>query len=148
MCHRSGCSRANPGVAGLGAVAELSEVAVVARRIRPDDQTSATGLRLTLVETPQAITIVTPEMMRLIGATNIYQASDFVPGMTINGTGYGLDRIYMRGNRITSHRINGSRFSSLHSLDAFTMERIEVVRGPATALYGVTGSFGGEINNV
>ena len=138
----------SPSGPGVGSTAELVEVAVVARRIRPDDQTSATGLQLTLVETPQAITIVTPEMMRLIGATNIYQAADFVPGMTINGTGYGLDRIYMRGNRITSHRINGSRFSSLHSLEAFTMERIEVVRGPATALYGVTGSFGGEINNI
>ena len=137
-----------PSAPAIGSAAELSEVAVVARRIRPDDQTSATGLQLTLVETPQAITIVTPEMMRLVGATNIYQAADFVPGMTINGTGYGLDRIYMRGNRITSHRINGSRFSSLHSLDAFTMDRIEVVRGPATALYGVTGSFGGEINNI
>lgn len=137
-----------PREQGVDSTAELSEVAVVARRIRPDDQTSATGLRMTLVETPQAITIVTPEMMRLIGATNIYEAADFVPGMNITGRGYGLDRIALRGNLISSHRINGSSAATFHSLESFTMERVEVVRGPATALYGMTGSFGGEINNI
>ena len=33
-------------------------------------------------------------------------------------------------------------------LDSYLTERLEVVRGPATVLYGVTGAFGGEINQI
>ena len=34
------------------------------------------------------------------------------------------------------------------TVDGFALDRVEVVRGPATALHGITRSFGGEINSV
>ena len=42
---------------------------VEARRYRPTDQTTATGLDLPLIELPQAITVLTPEMLNVAGAT-------------------------------------------------------------------------------
>jgi iron complex outermembrane recepter protein len=130
------------------AAASLETIEITARRLRPEVQTTATGLELTLVDTPQSISIVTPEMLRAIGATNIYQASDFIPGLQRAGSGYGLDRILLRGNQITGWRVNGTRFVATRSIEGLAMDRIEVVRGPATALYGVSGSFGGEINHI
>ena len=126
----------------------LDEVQVTASRIRPDDQTTATGLRLDLVDTPQAISVVTPELLQVAGASDIYEASDWVPGLQRSGSGYGFDRILLRGSGISGFRVNGTRFFATTAIDGYAMERIEVVRGPATALYGVSGSFGGEINHV
>lgn len=127
---------------------QLEEVHVTGTRIRPDDQTTATGLRLELVDTPQAISIVTPELLELTGSRDIYEASDWVPGLQRSGSGYGLDRILLRGSPISGLRVNGARFAATTSIDGYAMDRIEVVRGPATALYGVSGSFGGEINHL
>ena len=39
-------------------------------------------------------------------------------------------------------------FTAGESLESYAMSREEMVQGPATVLYGVTGSFGGEINQV
>jgi outer membrane receptor for ferric coprogen and ferric-rhodotorulic acid len=128
--------------------AALGEVTVTATRIRPADQTTATGLRMELVDTPQSISIVTPELLRLTGARDIYEASDWVPGMQRSGSGYGYDRILLRASPISGFRVNGTRFFATTAIDGYAMERIEVVRGPATALYGVSGSFGGEINHI
>lgn len=125
----------------------LKEVTVVALRLRPKTQTTATGLEMQLVDTPQAVSIVTPQMMNLIGASDIYEAAYLVPGLNQVGRGYGLDHLALRGIPV-ERRINGALFSSLHSVDQFAVERTEVVRGPATALYGVSGNFGGEINSV
>ena len=130
------------------AVEELGEVTVTARHYRPDEQTTATGLSMQLIDTPQPISIITPEMMQVAGATSIYQATDLVPGLRRSGTGFGLDRFILRGNLLQEHRINGTNFNIWHSLEDYAFERVEVVRGPATALYGVTGSFGGEINQI
>jgi len=128
--------------------AALGEVTVTATRIRPADQTSATGLRMELVDTPQSISIVTPELLQLTGSRDIYEASDWVPGLQASGSGYGLDRILLRGSPISGFRVNGTRFFATRAIDGYAMERIEVVRGPATALYGASGSFGGEINHI
>lgn len=129
---------------------KLDEVVVrgIARKYRAEEQTSATGLEMKLIDTPQAISVLTPEMMEIAGANSVYEATDLVPGLERGGGGYGLDRFVMRGNAVGVHRINGTRFQVGRSLEELAMERLEIVRGPATALYGVTGSFGGEINHV
>jgi outer membrane receptor for ferric coprogen and ferric-rhodotorulic acid len=130
--------------------AAMEEVVVrgIARKYRAEEQTSATGLEMKLIDTPQAISVLTPEMMQIAGANSIYEATDMVPGLERGGQGYGLDRFVMRGNSVGTHRINGTRFGVGKSLEEIAMDRLEIVRGPATALYGVTGSFGGEINHV
>ena len=129
----------------------MEEIVVrgVALKYRPDDQSSATGLAMALIDTPQAITVLTSNMLDVLGAQSIYSATDLIPGVTRDGTGFGYERILMRGINNAFERLNGVELNSLnYTIDGYALDRTEVVRGPATALYGVTGSFGGEINSV
>ncbi|MDZ7767697.1 MAG: Plug domain-containing protein [Woeseiaceae bacterium] len=126
----------------------IEEIVVrgVARRFRPDEQSSATGLNLSLVETPQSVTIITPEMMNTIGAGSAYEATDLVPNVQRSGYGFGLQQVVMRGVFNLSRRVNGLELdNALTSIRGYAVDRLEIVRGPATAIYGVTGAFGGEI---
>jgi outer membrane receptor for ferric coprogen and ferric-rhodotorulic acid len=129
---------------------EIQEVTVrgVADKYRPDDQSSATGLQLQLIETPQAITVLTTEIMETLGASSVYDATDMVPGVQRGGQGFGIDRIMIRGLTGQPQRINGIAIQTIGSPDSSALERIEVVRGPATVVYGVTGAFGGELNSI
>lgn len=128
---------------------EAIEVRGVAQKYRPDDQSSATGLALPLIDTPQAITVLTSNMMEVVDAQNIYDATDLIPGVDRDGVGFGFERILMRGINNAYERLNGVELDSLnYTIDGYALDRTEIVRGPATALYGVTGSFGGEINSV
>lgn len=126
----------------------LGEVVITARSYRPEEQTTATGLAMTLVETPQAISVLSEEIFRVTGTHNVYDALDLVPGANRKGQGYGRDNINLRGNPLGTLRVNGAPFDMQQTLEGEAFERVEVVRGPATALYGISGSFGGEINNI
>ena len=130
---------------------KLEEIVVrgVALKYRPDNQSSATGLDLPLIDTPQAITVLTSNMLDVIGAQSVYSDTDLIPGVVRDGVGFGYERILMRGINNGFERLNGVELNSLnYTIDGYALDRVEVVRGPATALYGVTGSFGGEINSV
>jgi outer membrane receptor for ferric coprogen and ferric-rhodotorulic acid len=129
----------------------IEEIVVrgVARRFRPEEQNTATGLNMALIDTPQAVTVLTPEMMNTINADSAYEATDMVPGVQRSGFGFGFEQIIMRGIFNSQHRVNNILLSSAFtSIDSYAAERLEIVRGPATVLYGVTGSFGGEINSI
>lgn len=115
---------------------------------RPDDQTTATGLRLKTIDTPQSISVISEEMLESVDADTAYDAFDMIPGVHQGGRGYGNEQVLIRGERNQSARINGVAYTTLSLLDAYLVERLEVVRGPATVLYGVTGAFGGEINQI
>jgi iron complex outermembrane receptor protein len=126
----------------------LDEIVVVAKRFRPADQTSATGLRLDLVDTPQSISVISREMLDVAGGRSAYDAIDMVPGVVKAGEGFASEAIQIRGQDSGAPRINGIDVYSSSYLDGYALERLEVVRGPATVVYGVTGSFGGEINQI
>ena len=128
---------------------ELTVRGVADEGIGPMSQTSATGLALPLIDTPQAITVLTSNMLEVVDAQSVYDATDLIPGVNRDGLGFGFERIIMRGINNAYERLNGVELDSLnYTIDGYALDRTEVVRGPATALYGVTGSFGGEINSV
>lgn len=129
----------------------IEEIVVrgVARQFRPEEQNTATGLNMALVETPQAVSVITPEMMRIVNAQNAYEATDLVPGVQRSGYGFGFSQIVMRGVFSLTRRVDSIRLDNLvTSIRGDAVERTEIVRGPATAIYGVTGGFGGEINSI
>ena len=129
---------------------ELQEIVVYgqAKQYRPDDQTSATGLRLNLIDTPQSISVISREMLDMAGGRSAYEAADMVPGVHKSGQGFASEALQIRGQSAGAPRINGIDAYSSTYLDSYALERLEVVRGPATVLYGVTGSFGGEMNQI
>ena len=129
---------------------EVEEVIVYgqAKRYRPEDQTSATGLRLSLIDTPQSISVISREMLDVAGGRSAYDAVDMVPGVHKAGQGFATEALQIRGQSAGAPRINGIDAYSSSYLDDALLERLEIVRGPATVVYGVTGSFGGEINQI
>lgn len=129
---------------------EVEEVVVYgqAKRYRPEDQTSATGLRLALIDTPQSISVISREMLDVAGGRSAYDAVDMVPGVHKAGQGFATEALQIRGQSAGAPRINGIDAYSSSYLDDAALERLEIVRGPATVVYGVTGSFGGEINQI
>lgn len=129
----------------------IEEIVVrgVARRFRPEEQTSATGLNMSLIETPQQVSVLTQEMLKTINADSAYEATDLVPNVQRSGYGFGLSQVVMRGVFNLSQRVNQIELGNpITSIRSYALDRFEIVRGPATAIYGVTGSFGGEINSI
>jgi iron complex outermembrane recepter protein len=125
---------------------ELQEVTVTGQRFRDQDQTTATGLALQLIDTPQSLSVISQDMLKATESRNAYDAFDFIPGVSQTGQGYGGERVAIRGQALSQPRINGINFETPELVDGYALERIEVVRGPATVLYGVTAGFGGELN--
>ena len=101
-----------------------------------------------LIDTPQSISVITSDMMDITNARSVYEAVDMVPGVDRGGVGGGLEYLSIRGNTVISGRINGIQLSAVDFPDTYALERVEIVRGPATVLYGVTTSFTGEVNNI
>jgi outer membrane receptor for ferric coprogen and ferric-rhodotorulic acid len=131
----------------------LQEVTVYGKPVQylPENQTTATGLNLALIDTPQAISVLTEDMLTQAGASDMYAAADLVPGLSQAGTGNGHQFLTLRGQQVNQLRVDDLNFggaSSMQAVDSYAIERVEIVRGPATALYGITGAFGGEINQI
>lgn len=125
---------------------DLQEIVVTGTSYRPDNQTTATGLALPLIETPQSISIISDEMMKQFNIQSTFNAVDMVPGASEQINGFGQQRVIIRGTT-TVQRVDGIQDANLF-LDSYALERVEVVRGPATVLYGITGAFGGEFNQI
>lgn len=119
---------------------------------RPNSTGSATKTDTPLRETPQSITVITRERIEDMGAQNVQDALNYAAG--VRSDAYGLDTktdwIRVRGTAPDEY-LDGLRqtfgFYTTTRVDPYTLERIEVLRGPAAMLYG-QGSTGGVVNMV
>lgn len=119
------------------------------------DESVDTGSRLGIDarDLPASVSVVSHELIQLRGARTAVEAIESAVGMT-GGTADGSIPYYAtRGfaeNDITLMR-DGIRQNttsqSSRPLDSFLLERIEVLKGPASLLYG-EGAVGGAINYV
>nr|WP_156374366.1 TonB-dependent siderophore receptor [Pseudorhodoferax sp. Leaf274] len=115
---------------------------------------TATKTDTPLAETPQSVTVVTREQLIDQGATNLQDALAYAAG--VRSDAYGLD------SRADSVKIRGTEpsiyldglqqnsagwYTSTTRPDPYTMERIEVLRGPAGMLFGA-GTAAGVVNMV
>lgn len=116
---------------------------------RPTEASSATKIPLPIVETPQAITVLTSDILQLTGARNLEQASGLVPGFVAKGTYGGFDnRFSARGFDLSVAEgilINGVQVASNVDRDFVGVERIEYLRGPTSIVLG-TVNYGGAVN--
>lgn len=114
---------------------------------------SGTKTDTALIETPQSISIVTKDQMRAQNAESLNQIlrySAAVVPETRGATASRLDQLTIRGFSPATY-LDGLRMPSsrdaLPQKDAFDLERVEVLRGPASVLYG-QGTPSGVINMV
>jgi len=105
-----------------------------------------------VLDTPRTVTIIPDEVFTAQGATTLRDVLRNTPGITFQagegGGGLPGDTFSMRGfssgNDIT---VDGVRDIGAYSRDAFNLEQVEVVKGPASVVAG-RGSTGGSINLV
>lgn len=111
------------------------------------------------VDAPNATAIVTAQDIRLTGLTNVGELIRRVAGVEVNTVTPNHAEISIRGlNRRTSNKVLflidgrplrqdflGTTYPDFLPLAVEDIERIEVIRGPASALYGAD-AFSGVVN--
>ncbi|MGL5003836.1 MAG: TonB-dependent receptor plug domain-containing protein, partial [Casimicrobium sp.] len=122
----------------------------------PDlEKSSDTGSRLglTVRETPASVEVMTQEVMQRRGARTLEEAMRGAVGMTSGGSPGSPSVASTRGfnTGFITYLYDGDRVStasmSSRPQDTFNYERIEVLKGPASVLYG-EGGIGGAVNFV
>ncbi|WP_313519518.1 TonB-dependent siderophore receptor, partial [Pseudomonas sp.] len=117
---------------------------------------SATKSDKPILETAQSISVVTAEQMADRKVNKVEDAVAYSAGVRVGGSGLDprFDMISVRGFPTTESadfldglRQPGSGWLSLYSTEAFNLERVEVLKGPASVLYGQI-SPGGMVNRV
>jgi iron complex outermembrane recepter protein len=115
---------------------------------------TATGTNTPILETPASVQVVPQEVIRDRQATQVREALTSVSGVTYNGDGgsRGGEQYIIRGFTGASVLRDGFQRSDTGgefppSTDVATIERIEVLKGPASILYGAI-EPGGLINIV
>ena len=114
--------------------------------------TAATRTDTPLIETPQAVRVVSRQLIEDLGANRLADTVDYVSGVTrLNDFGGTWDNYAIRGfsNTDGGSLLNG--FASGRGYgpmrDMATVERVEFLKGPAAALYG-SSEPGGTLNIV
>lgn len=122
------------------------------------EETTSTGSRLglTIRETPASVEVITGKEMRERGYSTTQEAVTRTTGMTSAATpGDGSTALSTRGfagHGSVMQLYDGTRFyvgadTVTFPVDTWPLERIEVLRGPASVLYG-EGAIGGVVNYV
>lgn len=117
--------------------------------------TTATGLPMTLQETPQMVTVVTSQQMRDQNLRTLDDVADVATGIIYNKVGTDRSYFYSRGMQITDIQLDGmsNNVAESFSTDVMSLnnmaiyDRVEFVRGANGLLEG-TGNPSGVINMV
>ena len=119
---------------------------------------TATATARQASDAPASISVITREQLALRPVLDLSDALRGSPGITVSGIGMGRRGIRIRGmdpsytlTLVDGRRVNAAGDAIAHAdfdlgwLPAVAIERIEVVRGPMSSLYG-SEALGGVIN--
>ncbi|MCL6743846.1 TonB-dependent siderophore receptor [Kosakonia sp. R1.Fl] len=140
----------------IGCITGGMSVTVLAQETTPGNdtvvvtsqmQSGATKLETPDIETPQAVSIVTRQQYEEQGAISVRQAVSYTPGVYSNqiGASNRFDYIVLRGfsdGSLDNVYLDGLKMmgdTNSHSslvIDPWFLDSVEVVRGPASVLYG------------
>jgi iron complex outermembrane recepter protein len=116
---------------------------------------SGTGMKTDrpLIETPASVSVITQDQIQGQGAQSVAQAVRYTPGTRgeIAGADGRTDAVYVRGfladQYLDSLRLLNFGIYAYPLIEPHNLERIEVLRGPASILFG-QGSPGGVVDMV
>ncbi|MBO0905860.1 TonB-dependent siderophore receptor [Jiella sonneratiae] len=117
--------------------------------------TAGSKVATPLAEIPQAVSVIGQEELKDRGAQKVDEALRYTPGVFAQPFGYDSDTdwVYIRGFDATQSgmfldglQLYQYAFAGI-TVDPFLLDRIEVLRGPASVLYGGS-SAGGIVNEV
>ena len=126
--------------------------------VTPDVVVTATRTQEEVKVVPQTVEVITKEDIEQLGATDVYSALRLAANVDVTSAGMAGHNVMIRGMS-TNHTlilIDGKRFAgedtsatqnvyALGRLSLSNIERIEIVRGSASAQYG-SDALGGVIN--
>lgn len=150
--------RARMGGAGLAmtilAMSALAEAPATAVSDNSDEvvvyshAVTATKTDTPLIQIPQSITVVTPQQIQDQGALSMQSALQYTAGVTNEGDDTRGDFNVIRGFLAVNYLDGLKRefgFVYLPRNETYSLDRIDVLLGPAAVLYGA-GSSGGLVN--
>jgi catecholate siderophore receptor len=109
---------------------------------------SATKTNTLLLDTPQSITIVTKEQIQDQNFQNLTDQLRYVPGVIPAQGESNRDQAIIRGqNTSADFFVNGMRDDVQYYRDLYNVQRVEVLKGPDSLIFG-RGGGGGIINRV
>lgn len=109
---------------------------------------TATKTAAPLRDVPQAISIVTRELMADQRMTGMADVVRFMPGVTMAQGEGNRDTPILRGNASTADFfVDGVRDDVQYFRDVYNVERVEALKGPNAMIFG-RGGAGGVINRV
>ncbi len=115
--------------------------------------TISTNTRQSLSKAPGVVSVVTSDDIKATGATNLVEVLEGVPGVHIRANAFGnRPLIQFRGANATQTllMVNGAPYRDLmwgfgifwKGLPASMIERVELIRGPGSAVFGADASAG------
>ena len=122
----------------------------------PELQVTATPNATSSLESPQPVSVLSGEELHAAQSSSLGATLDGMAGVHNYSTGVGIGKPVIRG--LTSNRVlvldNGQRLETQQwgdehgpNVETANAERVEVIRGPASVLYG-SDALGGVINVV
>lgn len=109
---------------------------------------SATRTVTPLLDIPQSISVVTQEQLRDQSMNSVSDVVAYIPGVTAHQGENNRDQLVIRGNNTSADFfLNGVRDDAQYYRDIYNAERVEVLKGPNSMLFG-RGGGGGIINRV
>lgn len=129
-------------------VERIEVVGQQGQKYKVDTTATATKTDTLLRNIPQAITVVTEDLIADQSMQNMSDVVRYVPGVQMaQGEGH-RDAPVLRGNTSTADFfVNGVRDDVQYFRDLYNVKRVEVLKGPSGMIFG-RGGAGGLINRV
>ena len=118
-----------------------------------------TGFEQQAFDSPYIVDVIDNIDLRDLGIRSVPEALKYTPGVLVQRTGPGQGSPYIRGFTgfrnvflIDGIRLNNSIFRDgpnqyWNTIDPFSIERLEVIKGPASVIYG-SDAIGGTVNAI
>ncbi|NUS68364.1 MAG: TonB-dependent receptor plug domain-containing protein, partial [Ensifer adhaerens] len=123
--------------------------------IVPTRNVSALKTDTPLIETPRSVSVITRKELEERGVQDMIQATRYAAGVTTGAFGFDprFDQIYIRGfeTTTTGDFRDGLRQPYMNygtfPTEVYGLERIEILKGPVSVMYGAAG-VGGIVNRI
>ena len=143
----SGGARLPPFVLSIAEVREAVTVSAPGG-YRATATSTATKTLTPLRDVPQAITVVTQELMNDQLMMSVSDVVRYVPGITTQQGENNRDQLIVRGNNTSADFfVNGVRDDVQYFRDIYNIDRVEALKGPNAMIFG-RGGAGGVVNRV
>jgi catecholate siderophore receptor len=154
------CAQTLPAAPASAASALAKESTLTPISVKAKAETDADSVRATtstigkgnqdLRDVPQSVTVVTEKLIEDRRVDTLKEALHNTAGVTFMAAEGGEEDIRLRGFSLTASGdiyIDGMRDPAFYERDTFSYDRIELLRGSASMLFG-RGSTGGVVNQV